>query len=425
MKRKSLKYYTLRYLFIAILINITVWAASFYWLIVEEVNDNIDDGLKSSKNRILDAVKTDPDLLKVNEFGIGQYKITPLPDGEYSDNVHIFNFRVFMKEENEAEPVRMLQTIFESSEKYYQLNIYASNMESDEFLGNLLIALLFLYLFLIVSILLINHFVLKKAWKPFYNTLNKLNNYKLDSRKSFEKSQSEIEEFNRLEEELFVMVYRNELIYEQQNQFIGNASHEIQTPLAIASNKLELISEENEISENIAQKINEVSQILNRLKRLNRTLLMLSKIENRQFAGKEHVIFNQLINSVIVELADLSLFKNSKISVTEKGVFSEIINPELARVLVMNLIKNAIIHSSENSKIEILIDEYEINFCNPGETPLSENKIFERFHKESANNSSSGLGLAIVRSIVDTCPELSVDYEFKNTHIFSLRKRFS
>ena len=103
MKEKSLKYYTLRYLFIAILINIAVWAASFYWLIVEEVNDNIDDGLKSSKNRILEAIKEDPDLLKTDEFGIGQYKITPLPDGNYSDNVHIFNFRVFMKEENEAE----------------------------------------------------------------------------------------------------------------------------------------------------------------------------------------------------------------------------------------------------------------------------------------------------------------------------------
>lgn len=422
MKEKSLKYYTLRYLFIAILINIAVWAASFYWLIVEEVNDNIDDGLKSSKNRILEAIKEDPDLLKTDEFGIRQYKITPLPDGNYSDNVHIFNFRVFMKEENEAEPVRMLQTIFEENGKSYQLNIYASNMESDEFLTNLLIALLFLYLFLIVSILLINHFVLNKAWNPFYKTLHKLNEYKLDSRNSFVKTQSEIEEFNRLEDELSSMIHRNELIFDQQKQFIGNASHEIQTPLAIASNKLELLTDDKEMTENIALKISEVNQILSRLKRLNRTLLMFSKIENQQYAEKEDLNFNLLINDIKEELDDLTSYKKSEISIHENGIFSFRINPELGQILIMNLIKNAIVHSPENSKIEIHIAENEILFQNPGENPLEKNRIFERFQKDAKNHSSTGLGLAIVRSIVDTNPNLSIDYEFENGHIFSLKK---
>lgn len=422
MKERSLKYYTLRHLFAAILAGIAVWAASFYWLIVEEVHDNIDDGLENSKNQIIKRIVRDPSLLQINNFGIGNFKITELPRGDYSSEVHIFNSEVFMDIEDENQPVRMLQTIFESNGRNYQLNIYASTMENDDFLVNLLIALIVLYFFLTFTILLINHFVLNKAWRSFYTILDKLNHYKLDQQKGYEKTKSMISEFNELDNELSALTHRNEKIYKQQTQFIGNASHEIQTPLAIASNKLELLLDEDNLTEKTAVKINEVNQILNRLKRLNRSLLMLTKIENNPLHNTEKTNFNKLIDDILDELEDLISHQKIKFVKKEISVFNFEINLDFAKILLMNLLKNAIVHSPENSEISIRIEQREISFHNSGQTALNPEIIFERFQKDSKNENSTGLGLSICRSIVKLYPELSLEYRYKNEHIFLIRK---
>lgn len=419
MKKKSLKYSTLRYLVIAILGIIAVWAASFYLLIIEEVYDNVDDGLKDSKIRILREIESNPDLLKTYEYGIAQFKITPLPDGEYSEKIHIYNSKMYMEYDDDDEPVRILQSIFSIQNNYYQLEIYTSTVEEDELLENLLIALVVLYFVLVGSIILINHFILKKAWSPFYEILNGLKNYKIGSN-HFEKSNSNIKEFNELEDELDAMIQRNERIYDQQNQFIANASHELQTPLAIAGNKLELLIEEKDITENQAQKISEISEMLNRLKRLNKSLLTISKIENEQFTKVEKINFNELIKQSLNDFESFTDFKEIEVSVEDNGLFEFEMNLDLAGILINNLLKNAIVHNEENGFLKVSIQQNKISIQNPGNKSLNRQLIFDRFYKNEQNENSTGLGLAIVKSIVKIYPKLSINYRFENRHFFDL-----
>lgn len=422
MKKKSLKYSTLRYLLIAILGIIAVWAASFYLLIIEEVYDNVDDGLKDSKIRILHETESNPEILQTAEYGIAQFKITPLPKGEYSEKMHIYNSKMYMAYDEDDEPVRILQTIFQNQNQHYQLEIYTSTVEEDEFIENLLIALSALYVALVGSIILINHFILKKAWSPFYEILNNLKSYKIGSKKGFEKTNADIIEFNELEAELSAMIDRNEKIYEHQKQFIANASHELQTPLAIAGNKLELLIEEKDITENQAQKISEISEMLNRLKRLNKSLLTLSKIENNQFREVQNLNFNELIRQSLGDLEMLTDFKEIEVQIKENGIFKLEMNSDLAGILLNNLLKNAIIHNEQKGFLNVLISSDKISIQNPGEKPLDSQFIFERFYKDEQNENSTGLGLAIVKSIVKIYPNLSIDYRFENEHCFELVK---
>jgi len=421
MLKRSLKYYTLRHLLIAVLGIIAVWAASFYLLIIDEVYDNLDDGLKDSRIRILREAERNPEILNTSEYGIAQFKITPLSEGNYSQKIHIYNASMFMPYDNDDEPVRILQSIFEHKNQYFQLEIYTSTVEEDDLLEDLLTALVVLYFALVASIILINHFILRKAWRPFYGILNNLKNYKIGGKFQFEKSKTNIKEFDELEDELSAMIARNERIYEQQKQFIGNASHELQTPLAIAGNKLELLLEIEGIDEYKANKILEISEMLNRLKRLNKSLLTISKIENEQFKLVEKVNFNSLIKNALQDFESLIEFRKIEIELNENGNFEFEMNVDLAIILINNLLKNAIVHNPENGFLKIMISSDKISIQNPGEKPLNPQLIFERFYKNEQNENSTGLGLAIVKSIVKTYPKLSIDYRFEDKHIFELK----
>lgn len=422
MQKRSLKNYTLRYLVIAILGIIALWAALFYMYIIEEVYDNIDDGLKDTRLRIMREAESDPEILLTREYDIARFRVTPLPPGDYSRKSHIYNSKMYMPYDDDDEPVRVLQNIFSSKGQEYQLEIYTSTVEEDELLEDLLTALVVLYIALVVSIILINHFILKKAWTPFYRFMEQLRHYKIGGRNRLDPMPATIREFDELYTELSAMIERNETVYLQQKQFIENASHELQTPLAIASNKLELLMNRPDLTEESLVQIDEISRTLQRLKRLNRSLLMLSKIENRQFQPSGDILLNDLIKQALNDLEMLITSKKTEVAFREQGDFIAELNPDLASSLIGNLLKNAIVHNIKGGILDISVSEREVVISNSGETPLNKEQIFERFYKNEQNERSTGLGLAIVKSIIRLYPFLTLEYDYEGMHRFTLRK---
>ncbi|MFA7616544.1 MAG: HAMP domain-containing sensor histidine kinase [Weeksellaceae bacterium] len=422
MKLVSLKYYTLRYFSVIIPLVIALWAASFYWLIVDEVYDNIDDGLKDTELRIKDEIKKNPVLLKTNEFGLAKFRFTELNPGDYEHKRHIYNAQMYMEYDGDHEPIRMLQSIFEAGGKNYQLEIYASTIEEDEFAFNLFLSLLGLYFILVVSMVLLNHFVLKKVWKPFYSLMEQLDSYKLGEKSRIDTSPKRISEFAELEAGINEMIERNEKIYSGQKQFIENASHELQTPIAIMGNKLEMMLSDENPDEKQISRISELLQDLSRLKKLNKSLLRLSKIENTQYNETSIQNFNQMTHEIFVELKELYAEKRLKTGISEEGIFEIEMNPELSNILLSNLIRNAFIHCPSGGKIQIRITETQFEIYNSGDSALDGDRVFERFYSDSKSSKSSGLGLAMVKSIVLNCPNLSVGYRFDNGHFFWLKK---
>ncbi|MFC5875363.1 Signal transduction histidine kinase [Chryseobacterium arachidis] len=423
--KSSLKYYTIKYLIVALLLIIAVWAALFYAFILDEVYDNVDDGLKNRKIQLIKAVYQDEKLLNNTDFAFNEFKIVPVSEAEYNNRNKFYNRTYYMEYDDDDEPYRVLETGFKDQfGGYRKLTVRTSTVEEDELIYDLSIALVVLYFFLVVSILFVNGFLLSKAMRPFYKILDKLKKYQFGVATTAVPQEYKIKEFEELNVEIDEMIERNELAFHQQKQFIENASHELQTPLAIVINKIDLMIQNEDLEEKSMNSFVEVKNDLRRMVAINKSLLMLSKIENSQFNKIQIVNFNDMIHDLLKEYEDFIEFKNIKVNVFEKENFVTDFNPDLANVLLSNLLKNAVKYNHQNGNINIIIEKERMIFQNSGsKTALDSSKIFSRFYKQSSDHTSTGLGLSIIMSIIKQYPNWNISYEFGDEmHYFILSK---
>jgi len=420
----SVKNYTNRYIVITILIVMALWALLFYAVLMDEVYDNVDDGLKNQKIEIIREAYGNSEILhNTKEFGINQFRILPGNVDDFTDRNHFTNELIYMPYDEEDEPYRILRTGFYSKEgEPFLLEIRTSTVEEDDFLINLAISLGVLYTVIILSILIVNHLILTRAWLPFTRILSNLSNYRFGYVSSFQPVATKVKEFNELNSQISLMIQRNEMIFDEQKRFLENASHELQTPLAITINKLELLLQDQELSEPQLIKITEAKQSLHRMVGLNKSLLMLSRIDNHQYKEIEEINFNKLTKELLNDVQDIADFQGIKFDMTEEAIFKTSINPDLAAILISNLLRNAIKYNTTPGAIDIRINSNRLEIRNPSISgALNPQYIFERFHKGYQDSQSNGLGLSIVKSIVENYPNLDINYRFENNfHVFSL-----
>ncbi|MBK6834145.1 MAG: hypothetical protein IPG89_07685 [Bacteroidetes bacterium] len=207
--------------------------------------------------------------------------------------------------------------------------------------------------------------------------------------------------------------------YEKLKNFTENASHELQTPLAIIKGKTELLMQTQGLTEEQSKLISEIDQTSNRLKKLNQTLLLLSKIENNQFKNEKSIDFSEILKSKLEQIEDLIKIKNIKLNAQIESS-SQNINPVLADILISNLLSNALRYTPENGAISIQLNSKEFLISNNG-NPLKfgGDKIFDRFHKEGESSESTGLGLALVKQIA-VINKQGINYQYSNNmHFFT------
>lgn len=388
----SLKNYTLKYLATAFLVIIAIWATLFYTFVIEEVYDNIDDGLKNLKIQIIRQAYIDEQILEVREFDFNQYRITAIDKDSYKGGNYFRNEMFYMEYEEDYEPYRVLETYFWSKDGMAKrLEIRASIVEEDEFAQNLLIALLVLYGVIVTSVIIINNVVLRKTWKPFYQILTKLRNYQFGTQHQAKDIPTNIQEFKLLNQEIEKMIVRNQQSFTSQKQFIENAAHELQTPMAVAINKLEMIMEDESLQEDTFKELIGVRQTLQRLVLINKSLLTLSRIENNQFLAKENLNFNQVIQKVYEDFAEMMEFKQIRFDLVRDGEFEVQFNRDLAYILISNLFRNAIKYNINGGIIQVCTtpSSFVIQNSPQIEKPLDKELIFNRFYKSDQDNTSS------------------------------------
>lgn len=421
----SVKNYTSRYIAVVILIVMAVWALLFYAFMMDEVYDNIDDGLKNQKIEIIRAVYSDSSLLETKDFGINQFRITPANTHAEIDKNEFSREFIFMPYDGEDEPYRVLKTGFYTANgKAYNLEIRTSTVEEDDYLINLAIALSVLYIVIVLSILIVNYYVLTKAWQPFHQILDNLNKYRFAEVKSFVSTKTNVKEFESLNSNVESMINRNEKVFHDQKRFLENASHELQTPLAITIHKLELLLTDDSLREEQLSKIADAKQSLHRMVNLNKSLLMLSRIDNDQYNTIENVNCNKSIADLLEELSEIIAFKGISVKINHQGSFNVPMNANLATILFSNLLRNAIKYNVGDGQLHVDISDDQIRIANTSTSEaLNPAYIFERFYKGKQDNQSNGLGLSIVDSILNKYPILTLTYEYLDDyHIFYLKK---
>lgn len=412
--------YTSIYLALAILLIVSVWGTIYYFIMLGDVKKDVDEGLANSKYLILRNVKANPNILAKSEFFGNNYYIRIIDEknnglsrDRYRDTVR------FVEHAASYEPVRMLKTVFEQKNRYYELRVLASMVEEDDLIASLFKGLIGLYVAIIISSLVVQQLLVRKIWLPFYQLLDKLRNFQLDRDQDIHPISTKISEFREMNEVITSQMRQALKTYNSQKQFLENAAHELQTPLAISINRLELLVEED-LKDEDRQHVGQVIRTLERLTRLNKSLLLLTKIENRHFVKKNPVSINDIFRYLLSEFRDLIEQKDLVYFLHEEQELQWTMNRDLAIVLISNLLKNAIIHNRQQGKINIYIYAQSFTIENDGEeTSLNEKELFERFKRQGKNKNSIGLGLAISKAIANTYG-LDINYCFSVFHQFKV-----
>lgn len=414
--------HTLLYLSASLVFILSIWAVVFYFNMMDEVYDSIDDGLENYKMLIIKEAMQDSTLLAKDSFDERNYAIRPIPKALALTATEAFrDTSMYMEYEEDFEVVRMLTTYFTASDdQYYELRIITSMVEGDDLMADLAHALLWLYVAVIASAFIINNRVLRKIWRPFYQLQDELRAFKLGVDKSFNPPRTKVTEFQDMNETVEELLKANIAVFQQQKQFIENASHELQTPLAIAINKLELLLEQSHGDD--AQQLAHAIHYLERMTRLNKSLLLLSKIENRQFIASESIDFNSLLRQQVDDFSELLHYRNIHVDMEEEAELDRLFNADLAGVLVTNLLKNAIVHNHEGGRIRITVTADGFEIANTGrQQPLDTDRMFTRFYHSSENPASTGLGLAVAKAIAQLHRAVLTYRYHDGLHRFSFR----
>ena len=338
-----------------------------------------------------------------------------------SDSTYTITKQNIYVEHNEIDRFRVLSSYININGKLYHLQIETNIEETDETMLSIAVVTLLFFALLVIGFILLNRQIAKQVWRPFRNTLEKLKSFDLTTQQTVSFDKTDIEEFEELNQSLQKLIDKNISVYSQQKTFIENASHELQTPLAVLKSKLDLLLQNKNITSEQAELLTAIDLPLSRITRINKNLLLLAKIENKQFAEVENIELTEVINETLELLSDYTTLK--QISVDEN--FSEKLflscNKTLLEILVNNLLINAIVHNTEQGKIQISFSNKTLTISNTGKTALSNEKLFERFTISSSETANSGLGLAIVKEICNRY-NWHIHYTFENNlHSFSVQ----
>ena len=392
---------------LALIVVLTVWAGFFYMAVVEEVNDEVDDTLEDYSEGLIIRALSGEDMPTASNGSNNQYYLYEVSESYAASHPQI-TYRdemVFITEKSETEPARVLITIFRTEdERYMELVVYTPTIEKLDLLRAILGWIIFLYVLLLLIILSINIWVFRKNMKPLYVLLKWLDTSQLGKKNEPLENTTKITEFRKLNAATMAFAERGEKLFEQQKTFIGNASHEMQTPLAICRNRLEMLMEDETLTEHQLNELIKTHQTLENLTRMNRSLLLLCKIENGQFVDTRSVCLNDILAHYLDDYKEVYAYRNITVTVTTDSSFCVEMNDSLVSVLVTNLLKNSFVHNIDGGFIYIKITANTFEISNTGEKPLDRERIFERFYQGQKKEGSTGLGLALVDYIFRSIP---------------------
>lgn len=413
-----------RYLLITLLFIIVLGCASTFFIFNTFIHQSTDQILYEYKDRVENYVKLNDTLTIINSSVFKPNRIEERFVGD-SDNYNL-GFKdtlLYSEATGDFQPYRQLYFEVKYKQQKHLITLNQPTIVLDDLLYIIVGLLVLIFVLFGIFIYLIDFYLKRKAWSPFYNTMNALQNYDLGIGEELDLSDSGIKEFNELNNVLNKMVRKINADYENVKTFSEDISHEMQTPLAIVQSKLEILRQRKSEDKDALLSISAISKAISRLSKLNKSLLLLTKIRNDQFQDVEEVNIAAVINNYIEGLEELIEAK-SIISTLDLSDCYLYMNIHLAEFLISNLISNAIRHNVEGGYIKVNLDDQKLlieNTCDVvNKIP---HNLFERMVSKNTED-STGLGMSIIKSICDKY-SFKIDYSYPEAKIFIITLHFS
>jgi signal transduction histidine kinase len=335
----------------------------------------------------------------------------------------IFTNKVYDSSLHKNELRRIIQFNIQADNAWYFVNVSKSLAGTDKLIQTIIIITISIILLIVVVSFFINRIVLRRLWQPFYKTLEIIQRFNLSNTQTLKFSNTNIDEFNNLDTILNEALGKAQQDYRSLKEFTENASHELQTPLAVIQSKLDILIQNEKLSEGESEAIQSAYNAIQNLSRLNKSLLLLAKIENKQFDEQININLKALLQDKINQFNEL--WKNRNIS-SQVNLSDKIItgNMYLVEILLNNLLSNATNHNKINGSITISLKDV-LQVINTGiQRPLDEMKMYKRFSKANNADVNHGLGLSIIQQIC-IASGYTVTYNFSSPDMHSFTISFN
>ena len=311
--------------------------------------------------------------------------------------------------ENDTLTYRVLIHEFEYRNKKYILEIGKTIAAINQYNRPLQRVALYVLIGLIALTLFIDLVYTRLLLRPLGVIINtRLVDRKFPFKENLPPVRTSTTDFKYLDNSLIDLMNKINEDFEKEREFTSNASHELMTPISILQNKIENLMLDNDLNEELQERIIGMMKTLNRLKSIVRSLLLISRIENDQYIKSDHVNIKKLVEEVMIELEDRLEARGIRfrLSILNDHILQNL-NRDLLFQLIYNLVNNAIRYNKEGGEISITdhLDQGKsylllIEDTGIGIPAKDLDTIFDRFKKNMSSESEGyGLGLSIVKSI--------------------------
>lgn len=358
-------------------------------------------------------------------------------DLSYANDITIMNgAKTFVFKAPRLEPTLFSDTVLIESGRYnlfrkitfsqvfnhkiYKIEILQSQSQTDLLVWRIVILNVGLAMLFFLIIFFVNHLTVKRTLKVFYNTIDKLENFDVGKSPSLSLEDADVEEIKKLNDVFNEMSKKIKSDFDEQKEYTENVSHELQTPLAIISSKAEELLQSERLNKLEMEHIGIIMKTINRLAKINQSLIFLTKIDNRFYTEEESFKLSDVIHEKINFFTGVIERQKINVSLDISDDVSLKMNKYLSDTLFLNLIKNSIIHNVKGGFLEIKLLDNILTLKNSGQN-ITHNSvdIFKRFYRDQENKKSLGIGLSIVKRICDLY-DFKIHYSFEDCHVFKI-----
>ena len=390
----------------------------YYFLLDIILIQDVDEVLNHRKARMERFVRETGSLPIPDRMGEVRVSYTLVQ--QPITGIHSSLVSLFDSFDKKAAPFRKFVFTLPVKGQIYQITLERPLQGTRNLAITIILVTLSTILAILIISLLINRVLLRSLWQPFYSTISAMRNFKLGKVKEVKLPPTTTDEFVFLNDSLKDTIQKAEEDYQVLKEFSENASHELQTPLAIIRSKLDLLIQREDLSEAQSEELKEIYVAVKKMSQLSRSLLLLTKIENQQFEQVSVIDLREKIEEKLRQFQEL--WKNNELNLDcqlqEASIRS---NGDLIDFLLNNLLSNASRHNIKGGSIDIHLQAHQLTVSNTGSSKaLDPKRIFRRFYKEKANSDHNGLGLSIIKQICEQS-QIKIAYFHKNgKHVFQL-----
>lgn len=418
-----------KYLFYSILVVLLIGCISHYLIFRFFIHYSSDLMLKDQKAKIENYIARNDTLplattLILEPARIGEKRINK----DQLMEKELFKDTIMYSEETGAFiPYRQLYftVSYKDKEEHHLININQPTIISNDLFYAIASSLLILLVLFILFTYIIEYLLKKNIWEPLNYNLQQLHKYDLKGNSVLKLKDPEIKEFIELNKVIMRMIDKINADYENSRFFTEDASHEMQTPLSIIKSKTDLLMQHASLMEDEenGKSIAAIARAVSRLSRLNKSLLLITKINNNQYEDKENIRMDKLLEIYLDDLEEL--FETKNLTLKKKiQPCTLYLNHNLAEILISNFLNNAIRHNVPQGWVEICLNESELIISNTCSGLKKENiNLFNRITFHNKTEDSLGLGLNIVKSICDK-NEFDIRYDYPEKNIFRITVTF-